>query len=91
LFYNFAASVVVMEYDAVYCAGTPTTTTVDSSTCFADDDDVDNDPTYYNPGLDATTLHFECMGSNDAPSLASSLGAKAVLAIVLGAVAFLSM
>jgi hypothetical protein len=34
---------------------------------------------------------MQCLGKNGAASLMNSLGAKTVLAIVLGAVAFLSM
>jgi hypothetical protein len=58
--------------------------------CFVDTNDDTIDDTYA-PGNGATNYEIMCAGSNGAASLMNSLGAKTVLAIVLGAVAFLSM
>jgi hypothetical protein len=74
-------------YTETDCSGTAATTTVPTGMCMTDDDD-DSSGTY-SVGAQSDTQTITC--TSGAASLVNSLGAKAVLAIVVGAAAFLSM
>jgi hypothetical protein len=85
-----AGTVSMTVYSGSDCTGTSSSVTEAAGTCNTDDDDDGvADDNSYSPGDGSVTMKVTC--TSGAASLANSLGAKAVLAIVLGAVAFLSM
>lgn len=76
------------DYASADCTGAAASNTELTGTCTVDADDDTGDDAY-SPGDGSETMSVTC--TSGAASLANTLGAKAVLAIVLGAVAFLSM
>jgi hypothetical protein len=75
------------SYTGSNCGGTATTQSQSIAGCMTDDDDSHDDA--YFPGDASETMAMSC--TSGAASLMNSLGAKAVLALVVGAAAFLSI
>jgi hypothetical protein len=80
-------AVTVTSYSADDCAGTSSVISAPTGLCASDDDDDSSG--YYSPGAKSDAQTLSC--TSGAASLVNSLGAKAVLALVVGAAAFLSM